>query len=117
MSKKKAAPVEPSEWSDDGEPSRTIQAWCNVEGIAECTYHALCRKGHGPVTMRIGRIVRIVEGRKSYHRRMIQFAQSEAAQREQERRREQASRAGKAAIESDNHPINRKRRERLDDVV
>jgi hypothetical protein len=77
MSKKLAAPVEPSEWSDDGEPSRTIQEWCDLEGIKPCTFHNLCRKGRGPVVMRVGRLVRVVEGRKSYHTRILKFAEGE----------------------------------------
>jgi hypothetical protein len=114
MNRKVSSPVDPKDWSDNGEPSRSIREWCELEGIATCTFHQLRRKGQGPVVMRLGRLVRVVEGRKSYHERMLKIAEGEAERREQDRRREQASRAGKAAIASDRHPINRKRRERLD---
>lgn len=37
----------------------TIKEVCQVLHISEATYHALNKRGHGPKTIRIGRMVRI----------------------------------------------------------
>ena len=102
---KKEAPA----WRDDGEPSKSIAEFCLLEKMSKATFHALARKGLGPVTIREGSLVRVVESRRSWHERMLQHAEEAAAQREQERRRVQAAVAGKAAAASPLHVSRRLR--------
>jgi hypothetical protein len=96
-------------WRDDGEPSKSIAEFCLLERISKATFHALARKGLGPMTMREGSLVRIIESRRSWHERMLWHCQLRSEQREQQRRREQASRAGQAAARSPLHVSQRVR--------
>src|SRR5262245_27826989 len=100
-----------ADWSDDGEPSKSISEWCTAEGISTATYHKLSRLGGRPRDLRVPgtRVVRVVESRRSWHARMQKRAQERTAQLEQERRREQASRAGKLAAASPAHICRRRR--------
>ena len=97
------------EWSTDGQPARTISEWCLEMRISAPTFHKWDKAGKGPVVRRVGNVVRIVEGTQSYHRRMLALAEQEAAQRELQRRREQAAVAGKIAAKSPRHISRRKR--------
>jgi hypothetical protein len=90
----------------------TIGQWCAAKKVSRPYYHKLQQKGLGPKTIRIGtRIVRItVEADREWVERMAKLAEAKKAQRERERHREWASRAGKAAVESAGPPRKRPRK-------
>jgi hypothetical protein len=96
-------------WRDDGEPSKSISEFCLLEKMSKPKFHDLVSKGLGPVLIREGNLVRIVESRRSWHQRMLWHAEQQAALREQARRREQASAAGKIAARSPLHVSKRRK--------
>jgi hypothetical protein len=89
--------------------SISITQFCELEGISKTFYHKLKAIGRAPKEYRIGSMVRIIESRQSWHARMQVLAQEDAALLEQERRVDQASRAGQAAAQSERHVSNRGR--------
>jgi hypothetical protein len=91
------------EWRDDGEPSKSISEFCLRENMSKATFRALAAKGLGPMIIRQGAFVRVVESHKSWRDRMLWHSQQQTALREQARRREQASAAGKIAAASPLH--------------
>jgi hypothetical protein len=92
------------------QPSETIKEFCRIENFSVATFHKLQRLGRGPIVLRVGGLVRVTETHGEWRNRMAALAQEEAAKLEQQRRIEQASRAGKLAVQSLAHPCRRKRR-------
>jgi hypothetical protein len=74
-------------------PSMTITEWCRAERQSRSTFQRLQHMGLGPHTMKLPgtRIVRIVESRSAYHKRMLGLSESRKAKREQRRRSEAAA--------------------------
>jgi hypothetical protein len=96
-------------WRADDEPSKSIAEFCLRENMSKATFHLLARKGLGPKTIREGAFVRVVESHKSWRDRMLWHSQQADAQREQQRRREQAVAAGKLAARSPLHVSKRRK--------
>ncbi len=92
--------------------SMTIKQWCKAENISPATFFKLRRLGLGPCTFNPPgtSLVRIVESRESYHARMAQLSETQAAKQEHQRRAELASAAGKAAARSAAHWSKRRQR-------
>jgi hypothetical protein len=80
---------------EEAEASLTIREWCRQERCCESTFHRLVRNGLAPKTVRIGRSVRIIESRQSWHARMAQLESSRAKELERARTVAQT----KAAVE------------------
>jgi hypothetical protein len=95
---------------EEAATSLTIKAWCQQERCSPATYYKLARSGAGPKTIRIGRAVRIIESRESWHRRMAELNATQTAKRQHRRLVELASRAGKAAAQSAAHWSKRRQR-------
>jgi hypothetical protein len=80
--------------------SKTIQQFCDVENISLASYYAIRRKGHAPTELRVPGtdIIRITpEAHADWRARMAEFAVSEEAALERQRRVAQRSAAGKRA--------------------
>jgi len=105
--------VAPSaEQIDESGPSLTINEFCAVEHISRPTYFAMQRRGVGPEVLRIPgtRVIRITPAaRQAWHDRLAQLADEEAGKLERQRRVDQGSRAGKAAVKSPAHVSHRGR--------
>jgi hypothetical protein len=84
----------------------TIAQFCRAEHLSKSSYYELRRRGLGPDELRLPgtKIIRITaEARAAWRERMAEFARSEAAQLEAERRRKMASVAGQVAARSPRH--------------
>jgi hypothetical protein len=84
----------------------TIAQFCRAESLSKSTYYSLRRRGLGPEERVLPgtKIIRITaEARAAWRERMAEFARSEAAQLEAERRRKLASIAGQIAARSPRH--------------
>jgi len=93
------------ETADDG-PWDTIPEWCRKKGISKTAYYKIRPLGQGPKELRIPgtTIVRITaKADREWEERMMDLAQQESAQLEQQRRVEQARAAGRAAARSPLH--------------
>jgi hypothetical protein len=92
--------------------SMTIKQWCAAENISLATYFANQNNGTGPVTVKIPKsnIVRIVESRESYHKRMMALAETKAEQKARKRRDEQRRAAAQASVASPKHISKQKTR-------
>jgi hypothetical protein len=91
--------------------AQTISQFCRAESLSKSTYYALRRRGLGPEEQRVPgtKIIRIsAEARAAWREQMAEFARTEAAQLETERRRKLASTAGQIAARSPRH-ISRRR--------
>jgi predicted DNA-binding transcriptional regulator AlpA len=97
---------------EEASASLTIKEWCQQEGCCLATFHKLTRTGRGPKTLRIGRFVRVIESKESWHRRMAEMNATSAARRQKQRRIEMLSRAGKLAVASPRHVSKRQGIER-----
>jgi hypothetical protein len=106
-----AETIKDEQQEPEQQPSETIEEWCRFENCSTTFYHSLKRRGLGPKTICIGPFVRIVETHAEWRARMAERSQQEAGRLENERRRELASRAGRAAVKSALHVCNRSRRE------
>jgi hypothetical protein len=88
------------------DPKRSLSQdqFCWLENISRSKYFELKKRGLGPDVTDIDGVHRITpESREAWHERMAEFAKSEAAQLEAERRRELAAIAGRAAAASPLH--------------
>ena len=84
--------------------AESIDEWCHRRRISRATYFKLKRMGQGPETLHILNVVRITARTDAeWEQRMTALSRGKAAALEQERRIEQASRAGKAAARSPLH--------------
>ncbi|MGY3506652.1 MULTISPECIES: hypothetical protein [unclassified Bradyrhizobium] len=84
----------------------TVAQFCRAESLSKSTYYSLRRRGLGPEERLVPgtRIIRITaEARAAWRVRMAEFARTEAAQLEIERRRKLASIAGEIAAQSPRH--------------
>jgi hypothetical protein len=100
---------------DDG-PSLTIDAFCDGESISRAFYFELQRRNLGPKTYCPPgtRAVRITsKARRDWRDLMEELSRQEAGQLEHVRRQDQAVRAGKAAVQSEQHVSKRKLTKRV----
>jgi hypothetical protein len=91
---------------DIGDPKRSWSRteFCFIKNISRAKYFDLKKRGLAPDEENIDGLIRISpEARESWHARMFEIAQSEAARLEGERRRELAVIAGRAAAQSPLH--------------
>jgi hypothetical protein len=99
--------------SMDDPRSRLISDFCFIENFSPTTYFKLHRLGFGPEELcppqsKIRRITR--EAHVEWRQRMRELAQSEAGALEHERRRRQASEAGRRAAASPKHVSRREKK-------
>jgi hypothetical protein len=73
----------------------TIKEWCAAERQSAATFHKLQRMGVGPQTIKVPgtHLVRIIESRESWHRRMLAMAEERKAKQERQRRSQQSAEA------------------------
>lgn len=98
--------------TNDSDASLTIDEFCRLEHLSRFSFFRLRQRGLAPKVLCIPgtRILRITpEARHRWHAEMATLAEQDAAQLEQERRREQASRAGRIAARSPRHVCRRAR--------
>jgi hypothetical protein len=100
--------------SDEG-PSYKPTEFCKLEHISKASWFKMRKLGLAPDVYfvpgtRIGRIT--ARTRREWHQRMAEVSAQEAAQLEAERRQALASRAGKAAVQSERHIVNQRRARR-----
>jgi hypothetical protein len=90
----------------ESQPSMTIDEFCAVENFSKSFYYELKKRDLGPEELRPPgmKLIRITaEAHAEWRARMLEEAKSEAAQLENERRRELTVKAGKRAAESPRH--------------
>jgi hypothetical protein len=95
----------------DNDRSLTIDGFCQLESISRASFFSLQRRGLAPETYCVPqtRIVRIsAKARHEWRERMAELSKQEAGRLEEQRRRDQAIRAGKLAVESDRHVSKRR---------
>jgi hypothetical protein len=96
------------------ERSKTISEFCDAKRISLSSFYELEKRGLGPETQDIlGKIRRITpEAERAWDQQMAELKRTEAAKLEAERRRAQATAAGKVAAQSPMHVSRRPRQSR-----
>ncbi len=97
--------------SFDDPRNRTLAEFLDIERISKTTYVDLRRRGYGPRELRVpnSKVIRITQqAHVEWRQRMAELANTEAAQLEAARRRQQAVEAGKRAAQSPTH-VSRRR--------
>jgi hypothetical protein len=86
--------------------SKTVAEFCRAESLSKTSYYQLQRRGLGPDELRPPgtKIIRVTAAaHAAWRERMAELSRSKAAELEVERRREQATIAGRAAAQSPRH--------------
>lgn len=77
--------------------SKTIQQFCELEGLSPSSYYKMRRDGYGPDEIRVPgtEIIRITpEAHRAWRERMAKLSQSQASDLERKRRASQRRAAG-----------------------